>query len=75
MTKNDAKNLYYYKTDNKRGLALNLMNYCRKMPDTRRLAYSENTFSYELFAEKDEKMEQIIHEDEGMLIQSDVVTV
>ena len=45
------------------------------MPDTRRLAYSENTFSYELFAEKDEKMEQIIHEDEGMLIQSDVVTV
>ena len=44
------------------------------MPDTRRLAYSENTFSYELFADKDEKKE-IIHEDEGMLIQSDVVTV
>ena len=46
------------------------------MPDTRRLAYSENTFSYELFAKKDEnEQEQIIHEDEGMLIQSDVVTV
>ena len=47
------------------------------MPDTRRLAYSENTFSYELFADNNkEQKEDIIHEDdEGMLIQSDVVTV
>merc|ERR1711935_769949 len=41
-----------------------------RMPDTRRLAYSENTFSYELFAGDTQQEKQLIHEDEGMLIQS-----
>lgn len=41
------------------------------MPDSRRLAYSENTLSYDLFV--DDKKDTI-YEDEGILIQSDVIT-
>ena len=41
------------------------------MPDLRRLAYSENTLSYDLFV--DDKKDTI-YEDEGILIQSDVIT-
>ena len=40
------------------------------MPDSRRLAYSENTLSYDLFV--DDKKDTI-YEDEGILIQSDVI--
>ena len=44
------------------------------MPDTRRLAYSENTLSYDLFADKDDAKMIVDKEDEGLLIQSDIIT-
>ena len=44
------------------------------MPDTRRLAYSENTLSYDLFADKDDAKMIVDNDDDGLLIQSDIIT-